>query len=243
MTQPAHHALHVVKHPPRRQRGPGDQDHRQAQGTGGIQFRACAAAACVLGDDMADAMTLHQGKIAVQGKRAARDDGLGIGQRQGIRRIDKPQQVMMLRFCGKEAKLLFANGKKDPRGGVGQGDDGGLHIGHLVPVVVRPRDPWRALKARQRQAKGGTGRKGVAAHPGGEGVGCIHDMGDPIVHKIGLQPLDPAKSTNTGRQWLRHRGFGAPGIGKDAVHLGLCEATGKRACLGGAAQKKDAVHG
>ena len=242
MIEPGHRLCDALHHAARGQDWPFHHDDGQAQRTRGLQLGARAAAAGILGHDMGNARLLQQGQIIGGGERPTAKHDPAIGQGRGLRRIDQPQQIMMLRPRGKEPRLLLADRQKDPRGRVGQGLQGGLHIRDAVPAVTGLRGPCRALQRDQRQAKAFAGGMGVAAHPGGERMRGVYQMGDALGLHIGAKPRNPAKTPNSCGQGLRHRLRRAPGIGKHRIPPGLGQRAGKGRSLGRAAQKKDACH-
>ncbi len=121
MTQPVHHRLHPAKGQARRGGRAVDQDHRQAQGAGGVQLRLGPRAARVLGDDVGDPMVAQQGGIARNVEGAAGDDGRGAGQGQGpLGRVDKPQEVMVLGAGRKGASVWRPMARKTREGTSGR---------------------------------------------------------------------------------------------------------------------------
>ncbi len=244
MMKPVHHVFDRAEHAPRRQSGTVNQDDGQAKGAGRGQLGHGPCAARVLGDDMGDPVIPQQGKVVGKVKGAARNDSLGIGQRKrAFGRIDKAQQIVVPGLCGKGAKGLLADGQKNPRRRIGQRRDGGFGILHVGPLIAGLRGPWRAFKGRKRQGQFRAGGDGIHAHPGGEGVGRINDMGDALICQVGHQPRHAAKAADPLGQGLRHGRGRAPGVRKDRICPGICQGAGKQACLGRAAQKKDAWHG
>lgn len=241
--QPRHYLFHLMKHKARRQGWPVDQDHWNALDQSRFQLGLCPATPGVLGDDMGDAVILQQRQIARQIKGAARYDGPRIWQGQWrLRHIDKAQEVVMLRFGRERRKVLFSDRQKDAGGPIGQRRHRTSHVGHMMPVIVGARSPRRALKNTQRCAGGGTGGDGVLAHLRGEWVGGVNHMADLFAPQIGGQTFGPAKAADAGRQRLRDRAVGAPGVGKDCIHAARRQSAGKGGRFGGAAQQEDARH-
>ena len=242
MTQPAQDGIGILKDQPLGQGRPVNQDHRQRQIPRGIKLGARALTARILGDDMADAMVPQQGQIARQIKRAARDDRMCVRQRQRAWRIDKAQQVMMLRPCAKRGQMQLADGQKHTGRGVGQRGNCACDIGHMGPAIGSPGHPGRTLQRGQRDAGFAAGGRGVPAHLGGKGMCRIDDMGDAFAAQKPHQPLNPAKAADPGRQGLGDGGVGPTGIREHRVHPCIGQHPGKSACLGRTAQKKDARH-
>ena len=242
MTQPAQDGIGILKDQTLWQRRPIDQDYRQRQFPRGIKLGARALTARILGDDMADAMVPQQGQIARQIKRAARDDRMCVRQRQRAWRIDKAQQVMMLRPCAKRGQMQLADGQKHTGRGFGQRGKRACDIGHMGPAIGSSGHPGRTLQRGQRDTGFAAGGRGVPAHLGGKGMCRIDDMGDAFAAQKPHQPLNPAKAADACGQRLRDRGLGAPGIGKHCIHPCVRQSAGQTAGLCGAAQKKDARH-
>lgn len=242
MTQPGQHRRHIGQHLPRGQRRPVNQDHWQVQRSRSDQLGLGTAAAGVLGNDMADLVLQQQGAICFGGEWAPRQNDGAIGQRIGHGRIYKAQKVVVLRFGCEGGKVLFADGQKHPRRGIGQGGQRAGCVADVHPVIVRAGNPGRAFKSHQRHACFAAGGDGIAAHLGCKGVRGINDMADVFAVQIRKQAFYPAKTTRAGGQGLPQRCFGAPGIGKHRVNTRICQGSGKLACLGGAAKQKDAGH-
>lgn len=65
-----------------------------------------------------------------------------------------------------------------------------------------------------------------------------------MIAQVSRQTLGPAEAADPDRQRLRDGRGGPAGIGKHGLGPGAGQQAGKRAGLGGAAQKKDAgAHG
>lgn len=244
MREPAHHLGYRGGHASVGQGGPVDHHDGQAKPARGDQLRLGPCPARVLGDDPADAMVGQKGQIADLIERAARDHRLCIRQGQrAVGRIDEAQKVVVLRLRGEGGKRLLADGKEDARRRVGQGRDGGVDAGHTAPVVPWPRPPRRAFEGDQRHAGFGGGVDGIPAHPRGEGMGGVNQMGDAFGAKVIRQPRDTAEPADPRRQGLRDGRAGAPGIGKDRVRARPGQRAGKGGGFAGASEKKDARHG
>lgn len=244
MTEPRHHVIDSAGHGSVSNCGSGNHDHGQVQAAGGLQLCQSAAAARVFGDDMGDGVGAHQVDVGFNGKRAAIKDDFGIRQGQRIvGRIDKTQQVEMLRLGRKEGKCLLADGEENAGGFRGQGGDGGFSIGDMVPVIALLRRPFRAFVGDQRGVGHPARLNRVAADLGGKWVCGIDDMGDFGVEYVVGETLHTAVAAQSGGQGLPDRVGGASGIGKYGVDACVGESVGKRRCLGCATQKKDAHYG
>lgn len=241
---PRHDACDAVGLLARRHGGPFDKDHGQPERAGGVEFRPCADAACVFGDDVGDGMIAQKGGVALCGKRTLGDDRRGVRQGQGcFGRIDQTQKVMVLRFGGEGVEGLFADGKKDAGRGVGQGF--GRRFGGVDarPAVGGFGCPSGAFEGQQRGRGLGAGGNGVCAYLCGEGVGRVDDMGDAFGADVFCKSPGPAKAADARRQGLRHGGRCASGVGKHRIHPLREQMRGKAGGLGRAAKKKDARHG
>ena len=242
MTQPCQHLGHRGHDLPRWQFRSIKQNYGQAQSARGKDLSLCPAATGIFRNDMADTMIAQQGGITCQIKRSSRDKDRAVGQRQCFGRIDKPDQIMMLRLGGKVTEVLLADRQKYPRRGIRQSGQGRCHIRHMNPDIPRLCAPRRTLQPDQRYICSQTGLNRISAHLGGKGMGCIDNLCDTICPQIGNQTRDPAKAPNPHGQRLRHRLGCAPGIGKHRIHATLCQNGGKVGRFGGSAQQEKA-HG
>ena len=244
MNQPAQHIFNLLDNEPERQCRAVDHDHGHPQRTGGIQLGARATAAGVLGDDVADGVLPQKQGITGKVKGPARQNDVAVGQgRRFFRRINKPQEIVVLRLVGKDAKVLLADCQKYTGRRFGQCRDSLRNVGHMRKTVTRYGMPFRALQGDQGNSRQRASGNGIATDLGGKGVCAVYQMSDGIVAQIGNHAFNPAKAANAGLQGLRHWGCGAPGIGKDGVQSGRSECLGHEAGFGGAAQQKDARHG
>ena len=244
MTKPCHHLCHGSAYGSCGQGLPVDHDDRQAQQPRRVDLGAGPRTTGILGDNDLDLVLAQQVHIIFQPERPAGYDDFGIGQRQRRRwRIDKAQQIMVLRGAGEVVKVLASDGKKDPRPGRWLGTCGGLDVRHSDPVVLRPRRPGRTLQGHQVNMAARGRINGIAAHLRGKGMGCVHDMGDPFGCQIVAQTFHAAKAANPLGQGLQKRLRRAPGIGKDRVKAGLRQGARQKAGFRGSAQQKDACHG
>ena len=221
-----------------------DQPDRQAELAGGLQFRFCAAAAGILGDDQIAAMGAQEGEVGGEVKGAARDLGCDAGQRQRVRRIDKAQEVVMLRLRGEFRDMQAPDGEEDATGGPVQTLHRLAQVAQMGPAVTRAGRPGRAHQADQRDG-GGQGRfMGVMAHLRRERVGCVDQMRDPLRRHPCRKALCPAETSGSDRDRLCARVFGAARIGERGGDAAIRQQAGELACLGGAAQdQKVRLHG
>lgn len=241
---PVHRLVHAAGNIARRQNRPVDHDDRQAELAGGDQLGLGARAAGILGDDAPDPVAPEQFAIAGRVEGAAGDLDMAIGQGQRPPgRIDKADEVVMLRLPGKGREMLASDGKKDPLGRAVQASGCGGQIGHHLPTIARLRLPRRAFERDQRHPRFGTGGNRVAADLFGERVGSVDHPRDSLLAQVASKPLDAAKATHPHRHRLLPGAVGASGIGQHCRKTGPCHGGGKAAGLGGAAKDEGAAHG
>lgn len=241
--QPAHDLLHILCHPTRRQVWSINQNHRNSQDSCRFQLGDSACTARILGDNKGNAVVFEQDQILGLIERTPCDDGFGLRKAQRLgRRVDKAQQIVVLRFGGEGQQALLADCQEYPLRRIGQGGNRVVDIRNRPPVVIWPRLPRRALQRTKADASRGAGKNRIAAHLGGEGVGRVNNMGKFFGVQIGGKPFGPAKPANPGGQWLSHRAIRAPGIGIQRLDPCRCQRAGKVGCFGGAAQQQDTAH-
>ncbi len=242
--QPGHNLGHAAGQIARRQGRAVDHYHPNPQDSCRIKLGPRPAATRILGNDQADPAALQQRQIISRGEGSARDHRFGIRQGQcRRRRIDKAQQVVVLRHPGKGPQILLADRQKNPGPRLGQGRDCCADIFHMVPVIAWFRSPGRALKGQKRGLADGAGFNGIPAHLRREWVGCIDDMSNLFGPEPVRQPRRPAKAADTHRQGLRGRAFRATGIGKHGIQPRGRDGMGKLGSFGCAAQNEEACHG
>lgn len=242
MSQPVQNLRHTRQFGPLRKGRTVDHQHRQAQRPRGIQLGACSGAARVLGHDQFDAMLLHQRAVVGLGERPTRDNHVAMRQRQAIRFIDKPQQIVVLGLGGKILKVHPTHGQKDALGRAGQGGNGGLNVGNVMPAITLLRAPNRAGQRSQRYFGLTAGRNGVPAHLGCKGMSGIDNMRNRIVFQKACQPFGAAKPSDAHWQGLRARGFNAPGVGIGRRNTLFGHGFGQRVSLGRAAKDQEVGH-
>ena len=220
-----------------------NHNHWQTQLARRVNLRPRAHTTRILGDDVGDAVRLQQVKIALQRKRAARNQGRDMGQGQSGWLIHQPQKIMMLGPCGEIFQRLAADSQENPCRIIGQSRNSTRHIGNVLPKVAFGCLPWRAFKGQQRGLGYGGGFDRVAAHLGREGVGRVDHVGDAFSAQIAHQSLYPAKAANALGQGLAQGCFGASGVGENRINTLICQGFRQIRCLGRAAKQKDAGHG
>ena len=242
MRQPRHHLDYLRHHMPRGQGGAVNQNDRNLQRAGCLQLGGSTCASGIFGNDMTDFVPDHQGFVSLHLKRPARQNDGAIRQRAGIRGIDQTQQIVV-RFGCKTAEVLFADGEKHVRWGIGQSLNRRVDIGNIDPLIALARNPSRALQGDQGHIGQAAGLNRVSAHLRCERMRRVDDRADAFRPQVIVQSCDTAKATNPDRQGLAHRMIGAPGIREHRIRTRSGQGTGQQAGLGCAAQQKNACHG
>lgn len=235
--------LNAVNAGPFGHKGAINHNHWQTQLACRVNLSPRAHTTRILGDDVGNAVRLQQVKIALQRKRAARNQGRDMGQGQSGWLIHQSQKIMMLGPCGEIFQRLAADSQENPCRIVGQGRNSARHIWHALPVVTLGRLPRRSFKGQQRGLSYGGGFDRVAAYLGREGVGRVDQVGDTFSAQIAHQSLHPAKAANALGQGLAQGCFGASGVGKYRINALIYQGFRQIRRLGRAAKQKDAGHG
>ena len=243
MIEPAHDLGDVFDPQLIRPLRPFDHDDGQFQFACCIDLGARAFPAGVAGDDPFDAPRTHQVQLAGERERPARDDQIGVRQRQRTcRGIDEAKRVGMLRFRRERRDMLPANGEEDIRPRVRQCRHGGHHIRNLDPDVAGRFDPRLAFQRDQRRRRCVTRRNRVAADPGRERMGRIDHMREFLLPDNIGKPVRAAKAANARRQRLIDRNLRSSGIGIDRVDPSSRDGSRQRIGFARSAQDEDA-HG
>lgn len=244
MTEPAHHVIDTAHDGPLGQRWPVDQNDRQMQRPGRVQFGAGTVAACVLGDHMRDAMRREQHQVTRHLERPATNDDSRIRQRQRRGRpVDEAQQKKMLRLVCKGLEVAAADGEKNTGGFDRQRCDGGRDIWNRAPVVAGTREPGRALVANERNSSVCAGCDRIAAHLSCEGMRRVDDVRYAFAGEILDEAVDAAESACANGQRLRYRRGGAARIGIDGIDTSRGQRASNLPGFRRAAEKEDAQHG
>lgn len=243
MTEPAHHFVRASGPQLIRQLRPLDHDDGQFQFTRRIDLGARAFPAGVAGDDPFDSPRTHQIEFTGKRERPARDDQIGIRQRQRTSRgIDEAERVGVLRFACERRDMLPADGEEDIRPRLRQCNHGGRHIRNLDPAIAGRFDPWRALQRNQRRCRCVTRRNRVAADLGCERMGCIDHMREFVLPDDIGKSVSAAEAADTRRQRLIDRDLRSAGIGIDRVDPRSRDSSRQRIGFARSAQDEDA-HG
>lgn len=223
---------------------PVDHDDRDAKHAGGKDLRFGSSPARVLGDQQFGAMRAHQVHVVLNLEGPARHDHFGV--RQGkVRggRIDHPDHETMLSEMGKAGKMLSSDRQEHPFGGTVQLGHGSFDVRDMDPVVARFGDPGRSLKCAERHPGGSAGEHGVAADPGGKGMGRIDHLTDAVRFQEGGKPFGPAEAAAADGHRLRTGACYPSGIRQDRGQARIGHGLREAARLGGAAQDEGGRNG
>ena len=223
---------------------PVDHDDRNAKHAGGKDLRLGSSPARVLGDQQLGAMHAHQVHVVLNLEGTACDDHLGAQQGE-VRggRIDHPGQETMLSEMGKAGKMLSSDRQEHPFGGTVQGGHGSLDVRDMGPVVARFGYPGRPFKRAERHPGGSAGERGVAADPGGKGMGRIDHLTDAVRLQEGGKPLGPAKAAAADGYRLRAGTCDPSGIRQDRGQASIRHGLREAARLGSAAKDEGGQNG
>ena len=160
----------------------------------------------------------HQIEIAGKGEGAARNDDVGVRQRQrSFGSIDKPQRVGVLRPGAERRKMLAANGEEDAGALFGKRSGGGATSS--TSIQLSPGDRFHgarssAISAVPVVAQAATALRLISAANGWvASTTCVIRLPPDVVG----QAARAAEAADARRQRLRQRGLGAAGIGIDRV--------------------------
>lgn len=242
MSQPVQNLCDIRQFGPLRQGRTVDHQHRHAQRPRRVQLGARAGSACVLGHHQLNAMLLHQRAVVGLGERPTRDNHVAMRQRQAIRFIDKPQQIVVLGLGSKVLEVHPTHGQKDALRGTGQRSNRAIDIRNVVPLISVLNLPCRAGQRGQGHVGFATCSNSVSAHLRGKGMGGIDDMGHFVVSQITCKPFGAAKPSDAHRQGLRARVINAPGVGIDGRNTLFGHGFGQRVSLGRTAKDQEVCH-
>ncbi len=242
---PRHNVFRVGHFGPRRQHRSVDHQNRKAKRARRLQLGLRPAAARVFRYNQLNLMALQQGGVVRHVERPSRDDNVVLGQGwRLLRRVDKPQHVVMLRLCGKPCNLHPTNRQKNPLCGAIQSVQCAVHVRNALPLITVLWDPSVAHQGQQRHARCLARRKSISAHLIRKGMGRVHQMRHGVVPQVRGETLDAAKPADPHRDRLRLRRFNPTGIGQHRRHPGVSDTPRQSRRLGGAAQdQKVRSHG
>ena len=245
MTKPAEDLVNRIGLAARRQGGACDHDDGDSQRARSMQLCDGSGAAGVFGNNQLDVMRAHQLGVTCNIERAARDNHRVVRHRRRRRgRIDKTQDVMVLRLISKAFQVQAPDCEHDPLRCAAEGCDGRRHVSDVAPLIRFSGLPGRTSDGDQRDAGGVTGSNGIAAHLLGKRMRCVYDMRDLLCFDIGNQSGDAAKAANTLVNRLWTRAFDTARIRQRCRNTLVRHGAGELACLSGAAQDQEVVvHG
>ena len=241
MSEPVHDLFDALRRLAFRQDRPVNHDDWQSQPARGIELGFRPLTSGISRDNVRDAMIAQQRKVAFRRERSTRQHDLGIRQRQRSRgRIDKTQQIEVLRLRREWVEMLLADREKNPRRLIGQCSRGVLDTSDMLPFVAGRRDPRFAQIGDQRRGSLGAGGHGVAADLARERMRGVDHVGNVFLLDIVGEPVDTAKAPDPRRQDLRDRRRGATSVGVDSGNTGRGKLAADLTGFRRAAQKKDA---
>ncbi len=180
-----------------------DDRHVQRACCGELGISACSTG--VFGDDEVDLVGLHQSLVGGFVKRSPVNDDLCVRQGQGrFGRINKAQDVAVLRVRGERGQMHSAHGEQDVAGRAVEGRDGGGDVGHVGPVVARMRAPSGPGERDHGHICGVCGGHGVVAHHRSEGMRGVDQVADLGLAQVGGQAINAPEPTDTLGQGLAH---------------------------------------
>ena len=220
--------------------GAGDDDDRNAEAGGGGEFGHGRRAAGVLGHHDLYAVLLQQGAFGgfVVGAAGGQHEGAGRG---GGGRVDRAEDVVVLRRRGEWREVFLADGEEDAAGYRAERVGGFLDGGDFMPGRAGGAGPGGAVYRQQRRPGLGGGGGGVVGHLRGEGVGGVEQGVDLVLAEVGGQAVDAAEAADAAGDRLRDGVAGAAGERQGRVPRAVGERAGQAGSFGGAAEDQD-VH-
>lgn len=244
MIKPCQNSLYIGGFGYIRPQWPINHDNLQSKGARGVNLCHRAASTGILGDDMGDAMLLHQRNIFGHVERASRNGDMVVGQGNlGLRGVNEPQQVVVFGARREQVHMHPANRQKDAARIRGQSITGTRDIRHMNPIIIRLRAPCRSRQTQQRRALCATCAIGVLPHRVCKRMRSVNNVADPFALQVGRQTICPAKTAYSHVNGLRYRRVCAAGIRKNSLYSGGMKSLRQLAGLCGPAQQKDAHDG
>lgn len=237
MMDPRDHVVDAVGFVAGRNMRSVDHQHRQFQFARGIDFRTRACSAGILRHDQINAMVCQKSAVKGLVKRPARDYDVVIWQgRNSFGRIDKAQQIVMLRGFRKGRDVGATNRKEDAFGFGINGLHGAFGVSGVGPKVRVGGLPRRTRQGDQRQVCTFGCRDGVLADGGGEGVRGVDDVRDVLVLGICRKAVRAAKTADANWDRLRIWSGDTARIRQRCGQSKGGDLVGQRAGFGGAAK-------
>ena len=195
-----------------RRRRAFDQDHRNPQLSGRLQFAIGRGAATIFGDDQLDLVSTqkHQLICRIKGTTGQNIFHMGQSQRWGDG-VDAAHNIMMLRRLQQRGKLLPSKRNKNAAWGFAQLLQRLFDACHVLPAIPRDRSPRRAAQDKEIKSCALSGFIGMGRNGGGERVGGVNQQVSFVVKQIGDQPLHTPKAASAHRHGLGRGGLCASG--------------------------------
>jgi hypothetical protein len=241
MTQPTQDIRDIFNFFPRGDEGAAHHHDRQSESACGFDLGVSRIAAGISSDDDIDAMLHQHCAVAGEIERSPRHDHFRVPQRQRrARRIDQPNQIMMLRMRGEHIQILPPDAEKRPAWRCTKFSSCRDDSVGFDPAITGCTLPRRAFKRQQRHIGQSTGRDRVRAHLRREWMGGIDDARDVLGAEIIDQTFDAAKATDTPGDRRRRRIFGTAGIGQHRIDTRIpSDLRHQPIGIGGAAEDQD----
>lgn len=219
----------------------GDHDDRDAEGAGRRELGGGRGSAAVLGDDRVDAARGKQRALGRLGERPPGEEDLGLRRQvRGIRRLDRAEQVTMLRRGAERGDALAADGEEHAARRGAEGLRRGREVADEGPAVAGLRRPGGAAQGDAGDAGGARGGGGVGGDALGEGVGGVDEDADALGADPVGEPRGAAEAADPDGAVGEFRSPRATGEGVGDAQAGpRGEADGERARLSRAAEDED----
>lgn len=238
--QPVQDRIAIVDLTALRQCGTIDHQHGQAELTGSRDLGSRTLPACILGNDQIDPVFPEQVKVAFDRERTAIDGHRAVGERHGVfRRVDQPQEIVMLWLIPERLEMHPADGEQDAPGLARNGIDCGIDIADMMPAIAFDRLPGWTGQGNQGDSSALRGENRIAAHLPGEWMSRVDDMSDAAGKQVADQAVDAAESTDAGRYGLRFGRCDAAGVAENGGNVVGRQGVGQGAGFGGASENQD----
>ncbi len=226
---------------PNRRLRPRDHDDRQAKLARSRDLAVGGLAAAVLCNDDLDAVLKQKRVFVGFRKGAAAEDVMRAGDPlDRVHRLDASHDVAVLRTDNEATGFLPSDGEKHRARRFAEQSRRVIDVPGGDPVVAGLRLPWRSLQPHERH--GGRTRRlnGIGGDTCGERMGGIDEQIDLPCPQPLRQPLRATKAADAYVSVLLQRIFRSPGERQRHAHISpRDEASGKHACLAGAAEDEN----
>lgn len=203
-----------------------------------------ARATGVLAHNKVDHVRLHQQPITFSRKRPAIDDKVVGGQAWGrSRRVNKAQQVVMLRLCGKGFHMHSAQREQDAARRARKFGHRSGSVSNACPAIARPGLPCGSGQGDMGNPGNPRGLYGMCAHSRGKGMRRIDQMRDAMVLEIGHKPRHPTKAADADRHRLWPRVVGPARVAECRRNLRCRKQARQCARFGCSAKQENIRHG